>query len=200
MTSLSFWLDDWEYECCGDERNIGDRVVVGLSFDGPIEKSDEVDRLETALDGQTMLAGSTHSFGSKEFPWVVNVGKIAIAISSNPKHHHVHGVGRLWEERHADAPTTKGRITSIKWWNKILQKESDGTYRRVAFDNPQSVFNTEKRPGNPSANDLKIRRWAEEARTKGLRGPLTFSPADMSGYVPTRWAFQFTIEVFQPKD
>jgi hypothetical protein len=199
MTSLSFWLDDWEYECCGDERKIGDRIVVGLSFDGPIQESDTVDRFETTPDGQTTLSGSTRSFGNKVFPWVVQVGKIEVGIRSNPKFDHVHGIGRLWEERHADPPATTGSVTSIKWWNKILKRDDNGTYRRVGFDNPQPVFNTEKRPGYPSDNDLKIRRWVEEARSKGLKGPLTIRPADMTDYAPTRWAFQFTIDVLHPR-
>jgi len=195
MDSLSFWLADWEYECCGDQRKVGDEISIRLSFDGSVQATDEADRIEDSKDGGALLIGSTHSFDSITFPWLLRVGSIDVGVARNPNFARVKGEGRLWEERHDDSPTTTGRVTLIQWWRAVYQQGSDGVFQPIGYDDPQTIYNTEKRPGYPSESDLAIQRWSKQAKSIGFKGPLTITPANMDGFVPSGWAFRFTLDI-----
>ncbi len=197
MTEIRFWLDDWEHECCGDERKVGDKITVGLSLTGAAEVSDESDLVQSILDGEMVIIGDARKSIGTEPGWVVRSGDVEFGFPGDLDGVHVRCVGKLWEERHGSpggGPAigeVTGQISGMRWHPAIYEKTSEG-HSVVGYGEPTVIYNTNKYPGFPKPVRPELARLGE-ALERG--DPVTITAAPMNDYQPTGWAFEFIIEV-----
>ena len=197
MSELRFWLVDWEHECCGDQRKVGDRITVSLSFTGSAESSDDPDVVQPVLDGQMVIVGEARRSVGTEPGWVVRSGDVEFGFPGDLDGPRVRCAGKLWEERHGSpggGPAigqVTGRISGMRWHPAMYERTSDG-HSVVGYGEPTVISSTTKYPGFPRPVSPGLARLSEALK----RGdPIAISPAPMEDYQPTGWAFEFIIEV-----
>ncbi len=61
MTDLPVWLADWEHECCGEARRVGQqvRLPLALSRTGRVHTTSEPDQIAVLDDGTVSITGTT---------------------------------------------------------------------------------------------------------------------------------------------
>jgi hypothetical protein len=195
MAEVRFWLLDWEHQCCGDQRKVGDTITVDLSFDGTPEASNEPLDIEAIRDGSMVLTGDVTDLRMSQPAWLVNAGPVSIAWSGKFPGERVRLTGKLYEERHSEySATVTGTITGIRWHKALYETYEDG-FRRVGYEDPVPIYNTSKYPGFPPPEDPKRLEFREAVKSGRIKGPFTFKAAPMDNYVPSGWAFEFIIDV-----
>jgi hypothetical protein len=196
VTEIRFWLGDWEHECCGDHRKVGDSITVDLSFQGAVDPTDQDDQVTSNGDGSMLLVGETTLAPRRG--WLVTSDHMEFGIQSHKPAPRVICSGRLREERHGDpsgGPATgsvSGTITGIRWHEAIFEKDGDRN-RRVGYESPVVVYDTEKFPGYPRPPLPGLTGLRDDAARGAVVGPITFRPAPLSDSGPSGWAFEFIL-------
>jgi hypothetical protein len=195
VTEIHFWLDDWEHQCCGDQRKVGDRIQVPLWFEDVPTPSDDPAGVESLRDGTMVLVGDVINRRASEPFLLIDAGVLTVACRRRFAGERLRCEGRLWEERHEEpVPAVEGTITAMRW-HKALYEKTDEGHRVIGYEEPAVIYNTNKYPGYPPPEDPKRVAFREGVRSGKIKGPFTFQPAPMDDYVPSGWAFQFTVEV-----
>jgi hypothetical protein len=183
VTGLHFWLADWEHECCGDRRKVGDEITVALTFVGALEPIEDYESVLALDDGEMLIAGEVEagSYGCVVRSGAVRFGvRDELAVSER-----VRCQGRLWEVRHEieGSDVTTGRVTGIRWRPALLDDE----WRVVGYEAGPVIYNTDTRPEKPRMMSF---------------GPVSVPLPPSAAELRTRraWAFVFTIEVSEPSD
>ena len=133
MTDLPVWLDDWEHECCGEDRRTGQAVQLSLAFSrtGSVEPATGPGQITVHDDGTVTItgtAGATTGFDGPFGPGtLIQSGRVQFAIHGDAPAARVRCTGNLYETRHgAPAGTTTGQIVGIRFRPAICQKSADG--------------------------------------------------------------------------
>ncbi len=194
MTEVRFWLVDWEHQCCGDHRKVGDTITVNLSCEGSAEACDEPLTVEAQRNGSMIIVGDVSDLHRSQPAWLVSAGGVSVARAGKYPGARVRLRGRLYEKRHSDISTeVTGRINGMRWHEAISRTDAEGC-QRISYENPTVVYNTNKYPGFPQPVSPGIRRMSELAKKGELKGPFTFRPAKTDPK-RTAWAFEFILEV-----
>jgi hypothetical protein len=116
VAEVHFWLDDWEHECCGDQRKVGDTVLVALWFEDVPTPSGEPVGVSVLPGGSMVVVGNvTNQRASQPF-LLIDAGAIAVACRRRFAGERLRCEGNPWEERHEDpVPEVKGKITGMRW-------------------------------------------------------------------------------------
>jgi hypothetical protein len=152
VTSLSFWLQSWEHECCGPERRVGETVEVTLSFDGDVTTTDAVALFESDRNGRSRIVGEIDRQVGSFTGYLVHAPDVHFAVTrGNPPGDRVQCSGRLWEERHGptewpSSTLNVGQIEEI-WYCTTGDAGGPETSTRI--------YNTSKRP--PRSGDWAFR-------------------------------------------
>jgi hypothetical protein len=194
VTELHFWLVDWEHECCGDQRKVGDTVRVPLWFeDVPLSTKDPIG-VEPLWDGSMVVVGDVTNRRASQSFLLIDSGTVTVACRRRFVGERLRCEGRLWEERHEESvPEVKGKITGMRW-HKALYEKTDEGHRVIGYEKPTVICNTNKYPGYPAPEDPKRAEFREAVRLGKVKGPFIFKAAPMDDYVPSGWAFEFIIE------
>ena len=195
MAEIHFWLVDWEHECCGDQRKVGDTITSCLAYEGPVSASQEEPRATVVRDGTVDLVGDISDLKLSQPAWLIDAGSIAVGWTGKYPGGRVHCEGKLWEVRHDDATAeVTGRITGMRWHPARYEKIKD-VHTVVGYGEPTVIYNTNKYPGFPQPISPGILKMREAAARGELSGPFTFKAAPMDNYQATGWAFEFIIDV-----
>jgi hypothetical protein len=194
VTEVRFWLVEWEHQCWGDHRKVGDTITVNLSYEGSAHPSDGPLSVATHRDGTMTIVGDVSGLGRSQPAWLVNAGEVSVAWAGKYPGPRVRLHGRLYEERHSDiSAEVTGRITGMRWHEAISHKDAEG-HRRISYENPTLIYNTNKYPGFPQPVPPGILRMRELVKKGQLKGPFTFKPSK-TDRKRTAWAFEFILEV-----
>jgi hypothetical protein len=182
---------------------VGDTITVALSFDGSVESSDEDDHVEQLRDGRMVLVGESQPSKGTEAGWIVEAGNVEFGYPYRGKQvpGRVRCEGTLWEERHGSpggGPAVghvTGSVIAMVWHKAFYEKSGSGEYERVGYEDGKKIYNTNKYPGYPPPDDPKRAEFREAVRSGKVNGPFTFTSVSMDDYVPSGWAFEFTIEL-----
>jgi hypothetical protein len=195
MAEIHFWLVDWEHECCGDQRKVGDTITVYLAYEGPVSPTEDEPTATVQRDGSMVLVGDVTDLKLSQPAWLIDTGTIAVGWSGKYPGRRVRSEGKLWEVRHDEANgEVTGCITGMRWHPAIYEKTED-VDTMIGYGKPSVFYNTNKYPGFPPPVQPGILKMREAAARGDLRGPFTFRAAPMDDYQPSGWAFEFTIEV-----
>lgn len=195
MTEVHFWLDNWEHECCGDQRKVGDTVSVSLwCEDVPTPTEDSVG-VASLWDGSMVVVGDVTNLRASQPFLLIDAGALTVACRRRFAGDRLRCEGKLWEERHEEpVPEVQGTITGMRWHEAVYEKTNEG-HRVIGYEKPTAIYNTNKFPGYPPPEDPKRAQWREAVRSGKLKGPFTFKAMPMDDYVPSGWAFEFIIDV-----
>jgi hypothetical protein len=195
MNEVHFWLDDWEHECCGDHRKVGDRIKVPLWFEDLAVTTDDEPVVKALPDGLMVVVGDVVNRKQSQPFLLVDAGQLTVACRQRFDGTRVRCEGRLWEERHEDSvPTVKGTVIGMRWHKGLYEKTKEG-HRRIGFAEPTVIYNTDKFPGYPVPESPNLRKARENVRSGKAKGRITYKAAPMEDFVPAGWAFEFIIEV-----
>jgi hypothetical protein len=195
VTEVHFWLDDWEHECCGDQRKVGDKVRVPLWFEDEPTVSEDAVSVESRWDGSMVVVGDVTNRRASQPFLLIKAGNVTVACRRRFAGKRLRCEGRLWEERHEDsAPEVRGTITGMRWHKALYERTDDG-HRVTGYEQPTVIYNTNKYPGYPPPKDPKRTAFREAVKWDKVKGPFTFHPVPMDDYVPSGWAFEFIIDV-----
>ncbi len=161
MTTLSFWLEVWQEECCGPIRKVGDTVEVNLCLDGEVRPTDEAPRFECDNDGRSDAVGEIDKKVGAFTGFLIHAPGVTFAVlKGNPPSQQALCFGKLWEERHGpeqwpSQAINVGRLDEI-WFHPLTGNgESDGV--------PIRIYNTSKRPERKGNWALRFVLELEEA-------------------------------------
>ena len=193
MTEVRFWLANWEHQCCGESRKVGDVITAPVCCDGStVELTAEPRSTEARPDGSMMLVGEVSDFNHAQPAWVIDTGCVKVAWRGKYPGVRVRCSGKLWEERHGpdsySMPLT-GRLTGIRWHKAAY--EPDGEGRVVGYERETVIYNTNKYPGYPPPPRPVPTRSAVSTG----KGWIRYKGAPMDDYEPSGWAFEFILEV-----
>ena len=195
MTEVRFWLVDWEHQCCGDDRKVGDTISVDLTCCGSVKASDEPPSAIAQHDGSMILVGDVSDLHCSQPAWLVRARNVSVAWAGKYPGNRVRLVGRVYEERHSEVSAeVTGKITGIRWHKALYEKTKQG-HRVICYEVPTVIYNTNKYPGYPPSEDPKRAAFREAVRSGKVKRPFTFEAVPMDDYVPSGWAFEFIIEV-----
>jgi hypothetical protein len=197
MTAITFWLADWEHECCGDRRMVGETIAVSLSFDGSIEATDEPDSVEPIGDGQMLMVGSTRISEKTEPGWIVETRGVEFGYAGERVGPRVRCNGELWEQRHGSPEGgtavghTTGRISMIRLHEVNYELISGRSYARVGRGVSKEMMDTGEKADNDDgdASEVDISRDAPRGRWLFMPRPTVASPST------TGWEFEFGLEI-----
>jgi hypothetical protein len=195
MGEVHFWLVDWEHECCGDQRKVGDTITPYLAYHGPVSPTEDEPTATVLRDGAMGLVGNVSDLKLSQPAWLIDTGTVSVGWRGKYPGGRVRCEGKLLEMRHEEATgEVTGRITGMRWHPAIYEK-IEGVHTVIGYGRPTVIYNTNKYPGFPQPIPPGILKMREAAARGELRGPFTFEAAPMDDYQPTGWAFEFTIEV-----
>ena len=194
VTEVHFWLDDWEHECCGDQRKVGVRsefrcgsrmspckprstrpgVAVGR-LDDRCWRCDQSKAIPALPVGGCWRpdCGMSETICRREAPLRRET------LGGAPRAGRSHRQGN--DHRHALAQSG-------------IQKTKDG-HCQIGYEKPTVIYNTEKYPGYPPPEDAKLVRFREAVKSGKPKGPLVFKPAPGRLSCRRDGRFEFIIEV-----
>jgi hypothetical protein len=198
VASVQFWLHDWEHECCGDLRKVGDKIEVGLLLEGSVEPTSEPNRIESEHDGTMTLVGNTLNPKTRKPSQLVRIGRLRFGYPGPRLKGQVRCRGKLWEERHGPkgpvpVGVTKGRITGIKWRPAIYGTDASRSEElvRIGYGEGRAIPATSEYPGRPKPiSPLVADILGNPERYEGV----TITPSPHRRPAPSGWAFVFTVE------
>jgi hypothetical protein len=79
MNEVQFWLDDWEHECCGDHRKVGDKIKVSLWFEGLAVITDDEPMVDPLPDGSMVVVGDVVNRKQSQPFLLVDAGQLTVA-------------------------------------------------------------------------------------------------------------------------
>lgn len=205
MAEVHFWTVDWEHECCGPDRRVGDIVTVNLVFEGEVERTAEADRVESRYSGDMVLVSEAHDARESQPGSVVRLGDLAFGVAGKDRDGRIRCTGQLWEDRHGGVgpwAETTGRVTGIRWRPARYELTAEGSRARVGYDEGRVIYNTVKRPRRerrrrprqiPAETSPPGTGHGKRSAT-GSAGWVAYRPAAEQPE-PSGWAFVFTLDV-----
>lgn len=143
VADLPVWLDDWEHECCGESRHVGQRVRLALAFSraGTIEPASGPDQITVPGDGTVTITGTAGGKTGLDGPFghgtLIQSGSVQFAIHGDPPAPKVCCAGELYEGRHGEpSGTTTGQLVAIRWRPAICKTSADGRGSTVVGHEP----------------------------------------------------------------
>lgn len=148
---IPVWMDDWEHECCGPLRRVGEEITMQLFLgqDALVVATRSGNPIDAWADGVVRIAGTSIEAGSGLR--VLRAGSLA-ALSEN--HDLPLGEivcqGRLWLTQHptTDAhPVTVGRIRALRWHRSDVIEVAPHQFEiHPDFRHGRSLQSTDQRP------------------------------------------------------
>jgi hypothetical protein len=195
MAEVRFWLLDWEAQCCGERRKVGDTITARLSGEGTVELSNEMLLTESLRDGSMSLVGDVSDLGGPQPAWLIDTGVISVAWPRKCHGKRVWFRGKLMEGRHSDiGAEVSGTITGMRWHRAIYEDDRE-TPRCIGYEDPVVISSTDKYPGNHLPIKPGIVQMKEAARKSERVGPPSVEAAPTDDWERSRWAFEFILEV-----
>jgi hypothetical protein len=166
VNEVHFWLDDWEHECCGDHRKVGDRIKVPLWFGDLAVTTDDEPVVKPLPDGSMVVVGDVVNRKQSQPFLLVDAGQLTVAGRQRFDGTRVRCEGRQWEERHEESvPTVKGTVIGMRWHKALYEKTKAG-HRRIGFAEPTVIYNTDK---FTRLSGARVPKPAESPREREVR-------------------------------
>jgi hypothetical protein len=131
---LPVWIDDWVYQCCGEQRRVGQAVKLELTFEGEVEAAAEPDRIDVVGDGEVVIVGTAAGppddvgGGDGMEGTLIVSGALRFAIEGTAPAPQVICSGRLLELRHGyPAGRTRGELVGLHRRPGIVRAIDHGT-------------------------------------------------------------------------
>ena len=148
---IPVWMDDWEHECCGPLRRIGDAIEMHLCLDpDAAEVSPSKEPAVVVLDhGLVRIAGFIADAGSGL--QIFHADGLAVAIENGGlRVGEAACEGRLWMTQHPTSeayPVTTGRIRELRWHPSRANEVKPHQFEiHPDFDHGQPLKSTNQHP------------------------------------------------------
>ena len=205
MTRIHFWLDDWEHECCGDFRSVGDTISVRLqlSKDGDVEATDDSDLVRPLGDGQMLLIGESRESKDTEPGWIVRAHGVDVGYAGDRRGPRVRLRGEILESRHGSPDggppvgLVTGQIVAIAWRSNITGAVGPRQEKVVGYDPGVEVHDTNSYPGYAPPFDAS-ELMAKLSSGAWIAQPVEHDPEDdfeIGELGSSGWAFEFVLDV-----
>jgi hypothetical protein len=205
MTANHFWLDDWEHDCCGDFRAVGDFITVRLhlSKEGVVVASDDDDLVAPLPDGQMLLIGESRESVDTEPGWILRTSGVDIGYVGERTAPRACLRGEILESRHGSPDggppvgLVTGQIRSIRWRPNITETVGPREQKVVGYGDGVDVNDTNSYPGYRPPFDAT--ELTEKLSTGAWRAqPVPYDPDEdfVLGELGTNgWAFEFVLDI-----
>jgi hypothetical protein len=203
VTEIHFRLEDWQQECCGPFRRIGDEITVALSFEGSVEATDDSDSVEQLGDGEMLITGrATESLNTEPGSVVSSLG-VKFGIPDRNVGTQVRCLGKLWEQRHgspdggAALGQVSGRVSAILGHQAILVRTGDRSWKTTGYEAGAPIEDTNSFPFDRDQDEAAMKQLSEDIASGKIKGRWIarkpIAPEDLSP--PSGWALEFVLEV-----
>jgi hypothetical protein len=203
MTTVHFWLSDWEHECCGDRRRVGDTIDIAMSMFGSIEASNDSPSVITLDGGRMQIVGDVRQSEDVDQGWIVNSKNVEFGYFGERFGDRVRCEGQLFEQRHDPRERlavghTTGRIVAIRVHEVIYERISGPSLREIGYGESREISDTNDESEEELTADFDQSRISKSVAIEGVKGrwiAVPHSAPKDDDPAPKGSIFEFVLEV-----